>query len=212
MTGQADCVGGCVCGYCSRDENDDASSTGYVEQSVEPRTLERFMGVNSTVPMARMLAGNPLMADTAVRPDMQLMREFNTFWPSNERTPRDFPWLAAVIDRKKAWRFVSQYSSWLNGVEGRDRITIEAFIFQALSENDPTQEASSGCCTKKNKDEKLTTTWELVMCPCGSGKFTLGKLVNGILVSWEPCSDHKGGGGGKGVPGGVPPIKDHIYP
>lgn len=209
MSGNDDCVGGCVCGGC-RDENDGALSTGYEEQSVEPRTLERFVGVNPSIPMARMLAGNPLMADTAVRPDMQLMREFNTFWPSHESTPRDFAWLASVIDRKKAWRFVSQYSAWLNGVGGRDKVTIEAFIFQALSENDPTQEASSGCCTKKSKDAELKTEWRNVMCPCGSGRLTMGKFVNGILVEWYACSDHQGGT--KNVPGGVPPIKDHIYP
>jgi hypothetical protein len=90
-----------------------------------------------------------------VKADWALMRKFNYFWPSEFAAPPEFPWLATLVTRKKAWRWVSQFPMFFEQVEYWDKRTIERFIAQTLTEVEPTmssgEEGDKKCCKPKPK-------------------------------------------------------------
>jgi hypothetical protein len=88
--------------------------------------------------------------------DWQLLRKFAQFWPRG-RTPADFPWLADLVTREKAWRWVSQFPARFASITHHDRVAIREFIRDTLTQVEVKPEVDDpegkGCCKKKGPDD-----------------------------------------------------------
>lgn len=91
-------------------------------------------------------------ADGALGTDWELLRKFNLFWPRQDASPPDFPWLGSLVGRKKAWRWVSQFPRLFRDVEPNHTPFILDFISRTLTEVEPavgSEEGDKTCCRKR---------------------------------------------------------------
>lgn len=135
--------------------------------------------------------------------DWALMRKFNAFWPTGG-VPADFPWLADLVSREKAWRWASQFPSHFANLAPSSVDEIRRFISQTLTENDPQVADKKGCCKKKDKEVDLIDP-----CDCDAARAAAEASCNGDLTGWYcdeatcdfgyQCNTSPGGGWGGGI-------------
>jgi hypothetical protein len=149
--------------------------------------------------------------------DWQLLRKFNRFWPRDSAGPVDFPWLADLVSRQKAWLWVSQFPNMFRDVEASNNRFILNFIAQTLTAVDPirdgaapggdsggglpTPEAKKTCC-KGRETPNANTVQDgppdyMILCgpPCNPGE-GIALIFDFPDYEWTDCAYYKECDGG----------------
>jgi len=138
----------------------------------------------------------------------EFMRKFATFWPEHLPAPPDFPWLAGLVTRKKAWRWASQFPKTFAEIEPSDIESITTFISATLTAVDPSvsgngEKGDKGCCGSKPPPgppfppignlpddghcENTPDYYSCIGCPPGSGR-KVGTFDNCYTVMLDFCT------------------------
>lgn len=126
-----------------------------------------------------------------------LARKFSHFWPRGLRGPPSLPWLGELVDRRKAWRWASQFPGHLARISAGDTAAIRSFVADTLMSVDPSETEGAGdkrCCRPRapspapNPDPQDGSLPESTSCEsesyylCGGCPPGTGRLVEYVPV------------------------------
>lgn len=137
--------------------------------------------------------------------DRSLARKFTSWWPPGMAAPTVAPWLGGVVSRKKAWRWVSQFSTHFASIEAHEEDKIGRFIAITLLELDPesapeardTGAGKSKCCPGRGGDGGRDVDFGDVIddcfwqyCETQQGDFIRYECCLTEDMSGHQCEDH----------------------
>lgn len=128
----------------------------------------------------------------------RLLRRFSEFWPAGLASPPALPWLGELVDRRRAWRWASQFPRFLASVDPTDVEAIRGFVAATLLDVEPSEGEGDGdkrCCRKKPRErypdfpeEEPEDCWQVTCaeseCGATSGFEDSGLEGAGLGASW----------------------------